>query len=223
MSRPYELTKKWRLDEFEHARTRTKIGIYVTKEGTFYARVPETEMGELVTSPTKPELTKLIQACADRVLGLDWKPVIKVTLAGPRAGVWRTRRSGSSYGGKWDPDDPSTAGDEVQLSFIRYEIAVQPDKKRCERDWLDFDDIPDGAPDVFRVDRRYVDKREFTPTPGIEVELPYTEELWTALEDFRTRIVELNHQLRTLISREDVVPMLLAASRQKLLVMREPE
>ncbi len=40
--------------------------------------------------------------------------------------------------------------------------------------------------------------------------------------DFRARIREMNHSLRTLLAREDVGPVLLQASRQKLLAMAPP-
>lgn len=209
----YTLVKKWRLDEFEHAHTRTKIGIYVTQGGEFYARVPEYEEGTLVTAKTKVGLTLLIQQTADRVLCLEWRKVIAVSLASPQEGEFYTRRSHGYRTLRWDPEKPLSAGSNIDLSFIRYEVSVQPDGKRCERDWYD------GG----NSGHRHVDIREFFPVTGENVELPYTEELWEALSDFKKRLAELSHSIRTLISRSDVVPMLIAASRQKLLTVRDPE
>jgi len=208
----YELVKKWRLDEFEHRTTRAKIGIYVSQEGTFYARVPEHANGELVTAKTKQELTLLIQGTADRVLCLEWKKVIAVTMEAPNVNSHITRRSSSWGSGKWNPDDPATAGSNIRLSFIRYEVATQPDGRRCERDWPEYDG-----------ETRQVDVRQFFPVPGENVELPYTDELWGSLGDFQQRLAEMSHMIRTLISRDDVVPLLLRASGQRLLPMEEPK
>lgn len=216
MSRNYELVKKWRLDEWKHRDTRNVVGIYVTKEGEFYARIPETDVGELVCAKSKDELERAIEPIADRVFSLVWKQVIRVQLESPEKRSYHGHRSYSTQQVRWNPEDPSTAGDGVRLDFERVEVAVSADGKRFNREWPNFD-IPH-----FNEGRRVESDEYYKPVPGVHVELPYTEEMWMALHDFQQRIRELNHGLRTLLSREDVGPLLLQASRQKLLVMGEP-
>lgn len=222
MSSNYKLVKKWRLDEWRHPDTKNVVGIYVTAGGEFYARIPETDVGELVFAKTKQELIKLIEPVADRVFSLVWKPVIRVRLEQPEKRTRFGHRSYTSSPVKWDPTDPTTAGDAVRLDFERLELAER-DGKRFVRDWPERD--PSWSDHVYKnvLEGRRVDSdNHFKPEPGVLVELPYTEEMWVALHDFQQRIRELNHGLRTLLSREDVGTLLLQASRQKLLTMETP-
>jgi hypothetical protein len=217
MSQNFALVKKWRLDEWRHPGTRALVGIYVTREGEFYARIPEKDTGELVFAKDKHALILAIKPVADRVFSLVWKRVIRVEMENPERRTYHGNHSYSTTQVKWDPKDPSTAGESVRLEFTRLEVAESPDGKKFHQEWLNFD-IPH-----FNEDRRIESDAYYKQEPGVHVELPYTEEMWAALHDFQQRIRELNHNLRLLLSHKDVGPLLMQASRQKLLAMSSME
>jgi hypothetical protein len=213
----YKLVKRWRLDEWKHPDTRNIVGIYIATEGEFYARIPETEVGELVRAKTRDDLVRAIRPVADRVFNLVWVPIIRAELAPPERREQHTMRSYSTQTTRWDPTDPETAGDNIRLDFQRMEFAVR-DGKGFIREWPR-DEVEAGP--YFNEQRRVVDDGSYQPEPGVRVQLPYTEEMWAALRDFQSRIRELNHNLRTLLSHADVGVLLLQASRQKLLGLPE--
>lgn len=77
-------SQKARVSEWEHQKTRTKLGLYVNGHtGEWYAFVPDIERGELVRGNTREALIRALREVADRVLGLEWRGVIRIRLARP--------------------------------------------------------------------------------------------------------------------------------------------
>lgn len=209
----YKLVKRWRLDEWKDQASKEVVGIYITSEGSFYARMPENERGELFRADTKELLERHLREAAPRIFGLAWEKVVRVRLE-PAMRWSSTAHTGFGSAVTWDPNDPKTAGDVVKLSYDRMEVAKTPAGKRVEREWYH-----PGMREATGQDFRTIREDRYRPVPGVDAELPYSEALWASLDDFRSRIQELNHMLRHLISRDDLADRLLAATRQPLLVM----
>lgn len=217
MPRPGQLVKRWRTGEYEHPSSRTKVGLYVNPDtGGWYARIPEHEDGELVTGGSRGELLEKVRAEAKRLLELEWRPVIRVHMAPPRQTQHHGLRARSSWDTQWDPADYLTAGDEVEFTYARSEVAVDSAGKALEREWQEH---AEESP----YDHRKAWPSAFKPRPGVDVELPYTPELWDALGRFLDRIRMLNHGLRTLMSQPDFGQRLLSMPAVPLLTMNPAE
>jgi hypothetical protein len=212
---PPKMVKKWRIDEHVHRQTGDKVGIYVEAgSGTFYAYVPETEDGgKFLSAATKPELMKLVRVEAEHAFSLVWEKKIVVQLDPPTRGS-RNRHGGSWSDTTWDPTKPETAGDSIRLYFERYEAAVDARGERVEREWEERE--------WEERDRRGLTRTKFRPSPGIRVELDFTEEKWEALTAFQTQITQLLHNLRTFIASEDLPLLLQSAGNRLLLGMIDP-
>lgn len=201
----YTLVKRWRVGEVIHPTTRTHIGLYLHSEsGKFYARIPEVNDGFLVQHETKSGLEALVLKEAQRLLGLNWRKVIRVQLIEPMDMRQFGLHGWNSEMRRWNPEDPTTAGTTIQMRFNRFEVATDPSGRMVERDWED--EYPVGHP--MHRDRRVNGRSEIPLVFGNSVELEYTEETWVALQAFQRRIVEMNHQLRTLITQPDLVLLL---------------
>lgn len=215
------IVKKWRADEYIHHATLTRIGIYVNPvSGNWYARIPEVEEGVLVVEKTKDLLMPKVRREAERILTLDWKPFVRVSLGHPERREDLSLYSHTTQRNRWDPGNPNTAGDIVSLHTQRVEIAVDNTGARLEREWRET--LPEGhpcrGPDGFDVDdQRKAYPARFTTEPGVSAELPLTPELWEALQTFRGKIRVLNHMLRHLISQPDFEQRLLALPTTPLL------
>lgn len=209
MIRAYPLTKRWRTSEYTHKSTRTAIGIYVAPaSGEFYAYVPEREDGHLVKASSRDQLLLALKEACAAYLEVAWSTVIRVQLA----------RVGDSFCGSsraWDPAEPETAGDVIELRYERLDVGQAASGLRLTREYADEQQLKDwsarGWPDMRRTSQDL-----WTPEPGVQAELPYSDATWEALADFQRRIRELNHSLRTLIARADLEPMLLQAARRRL-------
>lgn len=204
----HKRTAKARVSEWEHHKTRTKIGLYVNgSSGEWYAYVPDTDRGELVRGDTREALVRALRPVADRVLGLEWRGVIRVRLNPPSrllsvphsmVRIQDHRETG------WDPTDPSTAGCEIALDFEPLEVATDAEGRRWQREWL--------RPSLPLDWVRRVREDGWERVPGVLEELPYTPENLAALESFRDLLSGLSHQIRTFCASDDFASRLLLAA-----------
>lgn len=214
----HKRTAKARVSEWEHQKTRTKLGLYVNgHSGEWYAYVPDTDDGELVCGETRDALIKALRPVADRLLGLEWRGVIRVSLNPPsrlEAMKHKPTRQQVEIAEGWDPEDPSTAGCEIALNFELVEAATDADGNRWYREWPRAD-FPDR--------HRHVSADQYWKrVPGVCEELPYTPENLAALERFRDLLSGLSHQIRTFCASDDfAMRLLLAAPRIPLLTTGE--
>lgn len=211
-------TVKARVSEWEHQKTRTKLGLYVNGHtGEWYAYVPDTDHGEVVRGDTRDALIRALRPVADRVLGLEWQHVIRVHLNPPTQLLTvkhsAVRVTNERIAG-WDPADPSTAGCEIALNFELIEVATDAEGKRWYREWL--------RPDLPADWHRFVKADDWQRVPGVHEELPYTPENLAALERFRDLLSGLSHQIRTFCASDDFATrLLLAAPRIPMLTSGE--
>lgn len=197
---------KARVSEWEHQKTKTKLGLYVNGHtGEWYAFVPDTQHGELVRGSTREALIRELRVVADRVLCLEWRGVIRIRLAPPTRLVAVSHRTSRLRDERmsWDPMDPATAGDEILIDFEAVEIATDNQGVRWYREWL----TPNLPPDW----HRHLREDRWERIPGVAEELPYTPENMAALERFRDLVTGLNHQIRTFCASENFAARLLAA------------
>lgn len=214
----HKRTAKARVSEWEHQKTRTKLGLYVNGHtGEWYAFVPDTDHGEVVRGPTREALIRELRPVADRVLGLEWRYVIRVHLNPPTqllAVKHSAVRIMNERAAGWDPMDPSTAGCEIALNFELIEVATDAEGKRWHREWL--------RPDLPADWHRFVRADDWKRVPGVCEELPYTPENLAALERFRDLLSGLSHQIRTFCASDDFATrLLLAAPRIPMLTSGE--
>lgn len=195
MASDYTLVKKYRFDEWFHPASRTKVGLYLHPErGTFYAFVPETKAGRILSATTKADLLHQLQTTGVSWLEPEWVRTIVLTLPKPIDNdmVWMRENQAA-----WSPETPDRAGVVVGLGVEVIDVSTSNDGQQvCKEVHLDLPEhMQQGIPRVhFR-----------RPIQGHIVEVAFTPEMYALALDLRSRLRGLNHALRTALYADEPV------------------
>lgn len=216
MGRERLLVKKWRVEEVWLCDLEVCAGIYVDpQKGGFYALVPEQERregGTLFRDESRTRLASTVREALREHYALEWRQAILVDYPHPMGwGGDVVGGSRSGRGHRWSPNDPTTASDVLgPLDFDHVEIAEGPNGY-LYRDILTEEQARRGR--KARIRRMGAGD---LASRGV-VELPYTPETWAALVEFKRRLQQMDHAIRTLLQSDDVLPRLLAMTGAPLL------
>jgi len=225
-----------KIEVYTHPKYGGSVPIYLNNIGTFHATFGEDDV--TLSAETKSELMKLVDETLKNRTNLEWFPVIEIEFG-----------TNFSFSHRRDEDEKNSKSSEVQLLFERFWIAKKIDKKWIEASWsvTSYHEIHRPKTETgdrlsrslqFRVSGKYdrntgreIDLTEFSLPHTIKATdrdempkyyVPYTEELWLALNNITNRMEELQKKiidvLKTPESRANLI-----ANVSKLLPAPKPE
>lgn len=222
-----------RLEFYTHRKYGGEIPIYLNGHGTFSGVISDV----VLSADTKQALIKLLEETLKNQTNLEWIPVIEIEFGYS----WNTSRNRD--------EERNTVKEEVQIEFCRFWIAQKIDKHWIEASWdvehwddrekvIETGDRLSRSKQFHRISGRYnpttskhEDLTDLKLPHTVKAEdrdeepkyyIPYTEELWTALNSISTRMEELQNRiiqvLKTPESRAGLI-----ANISKLLPAPQPE
>ena len=219
------------IDTFEHPKFRVKIPIALDKEsGKFQAEY----QGKYFSSPTLEKIKADIYAFVQRMVSLEWVPVISVHLNGGSRSITDVINDSLHNDATYQRKHQLTSG-SLQMVAKRFWIAQRSDGvwMYCEewdsRDWeaegVNRDDSFLGSSDRRQNSREWHVARDGFQLPYVVEEsfrdghthyLPYSENVWAALNSIADRTGELFSQLNQLVATDEGRARLSAFSQRIL-------